>query len=756
MLGWQQEGTPRAFLTDYYFFYDTIKAAAPEIKVCLNFASHLNGNGMRLLLATGGRDKFDEVGINMFNPPQGIWPGTLAVMKEAGITGRGIYENNYAGFITAAPTGAQHIAAETADAVGEVKNWVHMLVDFPMMTFAAQWDTALAESNANMTYRRHLKPCYVAYANMTGQLGAGTFTKTVVFPGGSLYVRQRGERPGLVGVMWADEREATVELGVGVPRVTLVDLWGNMREVATPGGVLTTRVGPEPLYVVGAKTLELAPSLRLSMRQATVDSRHPMMEVRLSNQKKEAVSGTLEVRPEGALSLGAHSFRFDRLAPGVSQAFLVEMHPVFPDRDEAQMVRAVVRAGGRTYEALQGFRFAVALHAATAPKIDGVLDEWPADAPALVSDCESHLARYGDERPWRGPEDFSGRLWLKWDRDNLYLAARVKDSGLTSQANGIDLWRGDGIEARLMAESVIGPQANPLHFALGHLGDGGGAYWYNGGNGQPAEGLQPGVTVKASYANHEHIHEAAIPWRLVTASKFDLASRHETNLHFSFNDGDYGHNRMMWWVHTLGDGDMALFGRIVLVGNAEDHLIAPANLFPNGDFSASVDAKSGLPVGFSAQIDAVNGKPCATAGVDSAAPLYSPALFVDRTVEGGCNSDIAGWTVPVEPDHDYLLTGKVRVADVQRAGTVVMDVVVVDEAGRFLKAQKLLALSPRTSIQYGHQVTVAVAQAATAGWQPGEAIIHTPPGAKWLPWRFHAVAGLGKLWVDDVGLYPLG
>lgn len=753
-LQWGVEGTPRHFLDSYYLVYDTIKAADPSLKVALNSACHLSGNVARLVIATGGKDKFDEFGINMFAAPQAIWPPTLAVFKEAGITRPiGLYGSNYISTVYSDPAAPNHIPLETTDALNEVKGWVRMMSDFPQITFAPQWDTGLSESSGNLTYRRHLKPAYVSYANMTCQLGAGTFIKTVAFPGGSLFVRQRSVRPGLVGVMWADDREAMVELKVGVPKVTLVDLWGNGREVATPGGVLSTTVGAEPVYLVGAKSFDPAPSLRVTMRQATADSRHPQIEVTLNNQKKEAVSGSLEVRPESAVALGTHAFTFDKLAPGASKSFVVEAHPVFPDRDEPLTLRAVATVGERSYEAVQPFRFFYAQEAVTPPKIDGNLEEWPESAPALVSDQASRLVRYGDTRDWGGPQDLSGRLWLKWDKDSLYLAARVKDSGLTVPAQAVDLWRGDSIEGMLSADANVTAQSEPLHFSLGQTAKGPVAIWYNGGKGQPREGVQPGVTVKADYADKMHSYEAAIPWPLLTASKLNLVPGKEISLHFSFNDGDGGQTRVMYWVHTVAGSDAASFGKVVLTGNAEATPPARENLIANGDFSAAPDPATGLPTGFGK--DNMGPDSGSQAGIDTTAPLLSPALYIDR-LRPGARGTLSGWRVPIKGDAYYVLTANVRVADAAKAGDWVKVLCyTMNEAGQGLEKARLLPVSAHTQIHYGTYIAVRAPELTSNGWHPCEAILHTPPEARWLQWSFTGDDGLGRSWVDDVSLYPL-
>jgi len=72
---------------------------------------------------------------------------------------------------------------------------------------------------------------------------------------------------------------------------------------------------------------------------------------------------------------------------------------------------------------------AIAWEVTEAIVIDGNLEEWNLSSP-IVLDNESHLIRYtegviGGE--WTGPLDFSAKVYLMWDRFNLYVGAEVKD-----------------------------------------------------------------------------------------------------------------------------------------------------------------------------------------------------------------------------------------------------------------------------------------------------------------------------------------
>jgi hypothetical protein len=56
--------------------------------------------------------------------------------------------------------------------------------------------------------------------------------------------------------------------------------------------------------------------------------------------------------------------------------------------------------------------------------IDGKLDDWNLDSPAVVADV-SQIIR--DGVVWKGAEDCSANFYLAWDEENLYMAAEVTE-----------------------------------------------------------------------------------------------------------------------------------------------------------------------------------------------------------------------------------------------------------------------------------------------------------------------------------------
>ena len=69
-------------------------------------------------------------------------------------------------------------------------------------------------------------------------------------------------------------------------------------------------------------------------------------------------------------------------------------------------------------------RPSITAHKAADVVIDGNLDEWNLDSPAVVEDA-SQIIR--DAVMWQGPNDCSAKFYLSWNEENLYIAADVTE-----------------------------------------------------------------------------------------------------------------------------------------------------------------------------------------------------------------------------------------------------------------------------------------------------------------------------------------
>lgn len=100
-------------------------------------------------------------------------------------------------------------------------------------------------------------------------------------------------------------------------------------------------------------------------------------------------------------------------------------------------------------------------------RVDGYLVDWPETRMILLN--KKSQVSYGILN-WKSPDDFSGRIFLTYDSQYLYLSAIVqKPSGVVNGNNGLGLWDGDCIELFLSAGTS---DKHPKHITKGdyHIG----------------------------------------------------------------------------------------------------------------------------------------------------------------------------------------------------------------------------------------------------------------------------------------------
>jgi hypothetical protein len=82
----------------------------------------------------------------------------------------------------------------------------------------------------------------------------------------------------------------------------------------------------------------------------------------------------------------------------------------------------------------------------SAPKIDGVWDEWKTTQYPLRS------VVFG-EKTWKNAADLSAAYRIGWDDNNLYIAVKVTDNKYVQNATAADLYKGDSIDLLFGASS---------------------------------------------------------------------------------------------------------------------------------------------------------------------------------------------------------------------------------------------------------------------------------------------------------------
>lgn len=149
----------------------------------------------------------------------------------------------------------------------------------------------------------------------------------------------------------------------------------------------------------------------------------------------------------------------------------------------------------------------------TAPKLDGVWDEWETTA------YPARFVVYGDDKH-DGKEDLEGSYRIGWDNSYLYLAVKVIDDKYVQNATGADIFKGDSIEL-LLDTNLTGDLDSPslssddyqLVISPGKPDpdDPKEAYLYYPSN---IAGSRPQVQISAVGGDGLYRVEIAIPWSL--------------------------------------------------------------------------------------------------------------------------------------------------------------------------------------------------------------------------------------------------
>ncbi|MCC6579973.1 MAG: hypothetical protein IT440_05980 [Phycisphaeraceae bacterium] len=754
VMGWGRQGTPRQFWLEYLACYDGAKEADPDCMFGPEAACDATGNVLKLFFQVSPEKKLDFFGINMFSSVFTIWPPQLVELKKVGLERLPLCGQNFVAFQNAPAEGPNHMRHEVEASRRMVSYYTDALHAYPQFFFLPQWGWTLDNEEASFTWKNRVRPQYVAYANMTNCLGAGQFIEKFEVPGGVVYVRQRSARPGLVGVVWSTASGGSVELDLGDQPVELRDVWGNRQPLHTEQGVAMVPLTPMPQYILGAASIKPAPSVRMELANTTTTLGASQVTVTLTNERKETVSGTLSLIPESAIAVADAKATVEPLASGQSRSFTFDVSPIDLESDKPLALRARFDAGHHAYEAANALNFHVAVRVDQPPTVDGNLSEWSEDAP-FVCDREDQLWKFANpDKPWRGPDDFSGRLWMRWDKDHLYLAARVRDAAFTPAQKLQDLWGSDAIEMAFDMTASQSRSASVTQIALGTTSDGKAhVYRYN-----PSAGEWTDARIALVRDGNQTVIEAAIPWCDLHADFIAQPGAAFTTA-FGFNECDDG-LRMLSWFHKVSGLDASAFGRVTLVNRpaagvkAKTTSMTPANLLPNGNFDDESQSPPADLTGWKVTIrEDRDGNPTGQAGLVTDVAVRGRSLRLGKFIDGEESTvAVEAWRVPVKPGEIYLIR-----AMAQGSSPGIWVQPLSAHGGPMESLAWMKAISPQLKIAYGRFMSLNGLALPDHGesFAPMAAVFQVPPLARWIAITFMTNWMKGDVHFDLVELYRL-
>jgi hypothetical protein len=210
----------------------------------------------------------------------------------------------------------------------------------------------------------------------------------------------------------------------------------------------------------------------------------------------------------------------------------------------------------------------VTCYRGTPSTIDGDLSDWPLDSmvPAVL-DTEEQIypgAAQGADA-WDGPEDSSGKYYLLWDDEYLYIGLVMKDDFLSQNKTDGNIWNADGIEIFFATTTAIG--GHDEHYQYGFNENEATWNWCNmDSGGQSAINY---LQVASSLTDDGYICEAAIEYGQMLS--LDWTAGNAIGFHPVFNDTDVpdsDRQLQMTWTGREAHDQSEGFGHMILSDEA--------------------------------------------------------------------------------------------------------------------------------------------------------------------------------------------
>ena len=159
--------------------------------------------------------------------------------------------------------------------------------------------------------------------------------------------------------------------------------------------------------------------------------------LRLQNNKTEGnISGRVKITQPSEMELNDKEARFESLAPNEVRYMYLNI-PISKSTDKLDISGYIETDGGEQIPFNDSSYFVGMTKVQGEPKIDGKIDkgEYSMETPIRMNKANM-VQQISD---WGGTSDLSGTVYLNYDKDYFYLAARVKDNieGATESANKI-------------------------------------------------------------------------------------------------------------------------------------------------------------------------------------------------------------------------------------------------------------------------------------------------------------------------------
>lgn len=278
----------------------------------------------------------------------------------------------------------------------------------------------------------------------------------------------------------------------------------------------------------------------------------------------QSISGKINITEPDYIAMNSSEILFKEMRPGEMCTYGFAIPETVNDVKSSIKI-SITLDNGLTYNFGDDVYFAVMEETLTPPVIDGKLSdgEWNYNMTIPLK-FESQVQRIPD---W-SPDNLSGNIYLMWDRDNFYLAARVIDN--VDAATGNAIWQNDSIQFAFANEKRA--DGKRTEYAIGIL------------DGKPTverysymivdygaigvkDAFETGdiqVAINRDEKLKTTCYEAKIPWEQIYGTKINPNMYEDMIFSLLINDND-GNGRIGWLEYCPGIGaskDIMQFIRI--------------------------------------------------------------------------------------------------------------------------------------------------------------------------------------------------
>ena len=282
----------------------------------------------------------------------------------------------------------------------------------------------------------------------------------------------------------------------------------------------------------------------------------PPVRIKIQNNSKEKISGTITVKPPKGWVLKNKKSTFKGLSPKSSSIVSIYFKQMDEVSDNLYDIQATLKTlDGSKSKIEKKLNELVAEYGS--PMINGDLNDWHNAKFVYLNDADQAVGIV-PYMYW----NISAKVATMWDDDYFYFCGKVVDNVFSQPQSGSLIWQGDSFQIAIDAANLKKDNDNKSHylFGLAKTKNGEEAWKWKGGDKQEVPMPEIKFVFKKKFENI-YIYEAAIPRSIMPELKLEKGTHFGFSFMINDNDGASGRladggGRKGWmeWTPGIGTG----------------------------------------------------------------------------------------------------------------------------------------------------------------------------------------------------------